>query len=175
MLKYKELKELIEYNPETGEFTSKVKRGYLRPGNRVGSWDEDNQEYTIVIKGKKYPANRLAWILTHGDITEKNMVVHHIDFDKANNRLSNLELITRSQRMKMVKRHNLDDHVVGVYPRNGGWVVQGTAVDGHKVHVGIYAEYQDAVRARYDFEVLSKYPDITNSTAYKYLEERGLI
>lgn len=41
--------------------------------------------------------HRAVWIYYHGAIPEGNYVIHHIDFDKGNNNISNLQLVTKSE------------------------------------------------------------------------------
>ena len=87
------IKELLEYNPLTGEFTWKVTRGPKLAGSSAGQRWVDY--IRIKIDGKSYQAHRIAWLLLTGK-DPGDMIVHHIDCDKQNNRADNLRLITIS-------------------------------------------------------------------------------
>ena len=90
----KRIKELLEYDPLTGEFTWKVSRGPKPAGSTAGQRWVDY--IRIKIDGKSYQAHRLAWLIITGcDPLEK--VVHHKDADKQNNKADNLELATISE------------------------------------------------------------------------------
>lgn len=108
------IRELIDYNPETGEF-------YWKP--RSVSWFKDascrtaehncrlwNERYagcpamTSVdsygyregrIFGMKISASRTAWKIVYGYEPEND--IDHINLDKADNRIANLREATRSQ------------------------------------------------------------------------------
>lgn len=81
------LKELIEYNPETGEFRRKKS---LKP------WKENaapgavhKQGYLVIsVDGKKYKAHRLAWFYVTGEWP--TAFIDHIDRNRLNNTFSNL-------------------------------------------------------------------------------------
>lgn len=93
------------------------------------------KEYCLTINGKKksYLAHRLVY-LTFNKINEnsdtlQNKIINHIDGDKLNNKLENLELITQlenvmkanyetkvNSKIKPVYKYDLNGNLLDVYP-----------------------------------------------------------
>lgn len=96
-LKREELMRLLNYDPETGEFTWKVSRTYnslARAGNIAGIISTRGYK-TILISGRRYYAHRLAWFYVHGKWP--SITIDHINLNKVDNRIVNLREATRSQ------------------------------------------------------------------------------
>ena len=65
-----ELKELLNYNPETGVFAQKVSTSNrVRAGDVAGG--TNNIGYVAIsVQGKLHLAHRLAWLFVHGYLPE---------------------------------------------------------------------------------------------------------
>jgi hypothetical protein len=88
-----ELRELLDYNSETGIFTWKVQRGSRAlVGKEAGCLDTVNGYRSVGIKGVLYSAHRLAWFYVYG--IEPKEFLDHINGIKDDNRLSNLREAT---------------------------------------------------------------------------------
>lgn len=144
------LREVLAYDPETGVFLWKVATSSR---NRVGSVAGviNNVGYRVIcVDGKHYLAHRLAWFYVHG--TWPPHEIDHINRDRADNRLINLRLATKSQ--NMVNGNLRSDNTTG--HKNISWhkgsqkyrvVIQK---DGKQYQVGMFTEIDEAIRARDD-------------------------
>ena len=86
-----ELRKVLGYCPETGEFFWKINvgsHGRIRAGSSAGTLRKSDGRLQIMFRGKFYLAYRLAWLLSHGKWPDN--VIDHIDGDVSNNRMRNL-------------------------------------------------------------------------------------
>ena len=94
MITQAELKELLNYDKNTGIFTWKIStsnRVYV--GKEVSS--KRNTGYiSIGIKNKDYLAHRLAWLYVYGYLPK---YIDHINNIRSDNRIENLREVTRIQ------------------------------------------------------------------------------
>jgi hypothetical protein len=96
MLTYERLRELLDYDPETGAFRWKPTIGNRRSGCIAGS-PHSSGYLSITIDGHNYLAHRLAWLFQTGKWP--NEMIDHVDCSRNNNRFSNLRQADRSQNM----------------------------------------------------------------------------
>jgi len=100
------LKEILEYNPNTGVFTRKDLKNKI-----IGTPDKDGY-LKVVIKFKDYRLHRLAWFLSYGE-WPKNQI-DHINRIKDDNRLCNLREATPSENLANRVLNNNKFNYVGV-------------------------------------------------------------
>src|SRR5437879_5605760 len=95
MLTAERLKELLTYDPETGEFRWKVApNGRVRVGDIAGC--VSSRGYILIgIDGALYRAHRLAFLFMTGAFPEPQ--VDHSNRDKADNRWLKLREANNSQ------------------------------------------------------------------------------
>lgn len=88
------LKELLNYDSETGIFTWAQSRRCVRAGEEAGTISF-NGYVAIKVDGKLYRAHRLAWLWVTG--TLPTCEIDHINRVRADNRILNLREATSSQ------------------------------------------------------------------------------
>lgn len=99
-----ELREIFDYNEDTGVFTRKVRTAKCNQiGDTVGCIN--NRGYCVIrYNTRLYQAHRLAWLYVYGEIpTDKQ--IDHVDTDRSNNKITNLRLCTNAQNLKNTPAH----------------------------------------------------------------------
>lgn len=94
MLTQERLKELLDYDPETGVFIRKIKKGGMPAGSVAGSADACGY-IVISIDGKRHKAHRLAWLWVYGELPKKD--IDHINRIPCDNRIANLREVNKKQ------------------------------------------------------------------------------
>ena len=89
------LREILDYDPETGIFRWRCHRSGVTAGAVAGGVGSTCEYFLIQIDGRKYVAHRLAWLWMTGDWPGSDL--DHIDVDPLNNCWSNLRLATNKQ------------------------------------------------------------------------------
>ena len=90
------LKELLHYDPETGVFTWKVRRGGAALGSVAGTIKRDGYRH-IGLLGRYMLAHRIVWFLMFGVLPKQ---IDHINGNRDDNRASNLRECNAFQNMQ---------------------------------------------------------------------------
>jgi hypothetical protein len=145
MITAERVRELLSYDPSSGEFAWKVSRGTARAGRIAGALDSHGYRQ-ISIDSRLRLAHRLAWLYVHGVWPERE--IDHINGGYDDNRLCNLRLATRNQNQanRPVRRDNLSRLKAVHEYRPGHWRARIT-VNGKRRHIGVFATPDDAHRA----------------------------
>lgn len=139
------LRELLDYDRETGIFTWRQDRSSGRKGRVAGC--AGARGIIIVISGVQYSANRLAWLHVTGEWPAD--LIDHRDLDNSNNRWTNLREATYSQNRANIRPYrNNKSGCKGVhwYKSLGKWVAR-VGKDGKRKHLGYFEVFEDAVSA----------------------------
>ncbi len=137
------LKELLNYDPETGVFTWKVRRGLAEAGP-AGSTKKDGYNY-ICIDGRTMLAHRLAWFYVHGQWPRH--VIDHINGDRTDNRIVNLRDVpyrTNNENQKKPHRSNTSGYLgVSRIQSRGKWQAS-IQLNGRNKNLGRYDTPEEA-------------------------------
>jgi hypothetical protein len=140
------VRELLHYNPETGEFTWLVSRGnqFSKPGMKAGFKDTYGH-LGIEIDGKRYLSHRLAWLYVFGKWPDHQ--IDHINRMRDDNRLENLRDVSGivNANNKGNYRNNTTGFK-GVTIKNGRFVAQITMA-GKCKYLGSFGSAEKASAA----------------------------
>ena len=144
------LRELLNYDPETGRFVWRVLRGAARVGMEAGRVVRDSKiSYLIVrIDCCDYKAHRLAWLYMTGKWPLDQ--IDHKDGKGTNNRFSNLRAATASENMHNSRlRCDNTSGYKGVYynKARGRWM--GRIKVSGKIHYLGYFDTVEEARSAY--------------------------
>jgi len=95
MLTQERLKELLDYDPETGVFVWKVNKGPRAAVGTIAGTVDSYGYIRIQLDKKAYRAHRLVWFYVYGQWSEKEL--DHINRIKTDNRLENLRDVSQSE------------------------------------------------------------------------------
>lgn len=142
------LKELLHYDPETGEFRWLVDRQRARKGEIAGTICPVHGYRYIGIDYDRHRANRLAWLYVTGEWPQDQ--IDHIDNDRSNDAWANLRPATtkQNQENRAVSAASLSG-VKGVLwqPDRRRWIAQITH-KGKSRNLGRFRQMEDAISAR---------------------------
>lgn len=168
------LKELLHYNPATGEFTwlvdkgQRARKGVAINGIRVGGY------MVIRIDNKNYRAHRLAWLYQTGEFPKEE--VDHINGVKSDNCWDNLRDVSRShnqQNQKISLNNTSGFKGVSFIKATGKWRAY-IRVKSKVINLGCcFSTPIEAALARCNFE--NKSPDwIADSIQSNHIRLREL-
>lgn len=124
MLTQAELKEILNYDPETGIFTwNKRITNRINKGHEAGSIHPDGR-VKIGINGKAFRADRLAWLYMTGSVPHRSLI--HKNDDVGDSTWTNLgltEKVKGKKRQKYNMNHYGDDERIVHYDKCNYWEV----------------------------------------------------
>ena len=138
MITYQELKQKIQYNPKNGRLvwlTGPYK------GKIAGSYHDSNKDYlkiTMSYKGKTISllAHRIAFLLYYKRWPKG--VIHHINGDRSDNRIDNLQECNRKNLMhKELRKNRSSNYKYISYSENRKkWKCRIPAPNGDRIFLG---------------------------------------
>ncbi|KPG72888.1 HNH endonuclease signature motif containing protein [Pseudomonas libanensis] len=149
--------EALNYDPETGIFTRKIKTcGRVKIGQVAGFVRSDGYRM-IRVRVKQYLAHRLAWLMVTGSFPENQ--IDHINGIRGDNRWCNLRAVTKQENDRnRAVRCDSASGCIGVrrHTRADGWVARIT-VSGKRINLGYFKDLLSAVAARKSAEAKHGY------------------
>ena len=141
MITQNELRDLLDYYPDTGRFVwARTKQG-IRGGSAAGKLNMYGY-ISIQINLKRYLAHRLAWLYIHGKMPLHE--IDHINGVRHDNRLSNLREATRNQNMANMCSRRTGPK--GASFNKGCWRARITSNGVHRV-IGYFSTESEAHEA----------------------------
>ena len=138
------LREVLDYDPETGVFVWRVRTSNcIKVGSVAGGQRQDGY-FAIGLDGKTYLSHRVAWLWVNGFWPQ--YAIDHIDGDLTNNRISNLRDVDQTINMQNVKRacvNNKTSGLLGTHPSGKKWRAQ-IAVSGKMHYLGTFDTPEEA-------------------------------
>jgi len=143
MITQQELKELVNYDKDTGIFTWKKRTSNrVKVGDAIGNLH--NCGYVeMSVGGKRYLAHRIAWLYMYGYIPQ---LIDHIDGNKQNNKICNLREATYQSNVynsKIRSDNKSGVRCVSWNKKRNSWEVR-LKIDGKLKHYGDYKDLSDA-------------------------------
>lgn len=137
------LKELLNYDPETGYFVWRVNRsGSAKAGSAAGSLNSKGYR-TISVFGREHKAHRLAMLWMNGAWPDGQ--VDHINGRKDDNRWANLRDADGFLNQQNIRKARARNRVgmLGVHQQNGKFVAQIWS-EGRLKYLGRFGAAEDA-------------------------------
>jgi len=146
MITQKQLKEVLDYDSETGVFIWKKSVSNCHAGDIAGCINDTGYR-RIKIDNRRYPAHRLAWLFIHNTFPIGE--IDHIDGNRSNNRIKNLRDVSRRGNQSNRKSHR-DGRLVGVYKHSSlsknPWRAR-IMFGGESIHIGVFPTEEEAHEA----------------------------
>jgi hypothetical protein len=155
------LREVLDYDPATGEFRWKVATSNGVRVGQVAGTTNNHGHTTILVDKVRYYAHRLVWLYVNGKFPDLD--IDHIDRNPANNRLANLREATDSQNQGNSRRprHNKSGFK-GVHWNSSKkkWCA-GINIGDRHVKLGAFATPEEA-HAAYVFAARAHFGEFAN-------------
>lgn len=139
------LRELLSYDPESGEITWVRAKGTRPAGHKAGT--PNNGYLRVQVNRRIYPAHQIAWFLHFGEWPSHP--IDHINGTGTDNRIVNLRLVTPSenQHNRRVSKNNKAGRLGVFYDKAVGRYKAEIAVCGVRHRLGTFSSIEAAGRA----------------------------
>lgn len=157
------VRELLHYDPDTGIFTNRIRRGNNPAGSIVGA-RQRGRYINIELDDRQYSGHRLAWLYVYGEWPTHN--IDHINGDGRDNRFCNLRDVAQALNLQNRRGYG-ETGVKNVYLKHKGaggrWTYYEVAlnVNGKTVYSKLFKTLAEAEAAA--IEARAKYHTHTRS------------
>ncbi len=134
MLTQERVRELFDYDSETGDLIRRVKVANQPAGSVAGSVNAKGH-LNIQVDGKLYAAHRLVFLYHHGWLPQE---IDHENRVKTDNRIGNLRPATSSQNkgnIELLRNNSSGYRGVSRNARSGKWHAQ-IKIHGRQTYLG---------------------------------------
>lgn len=142
MISQDRLKQLLEYDPDSGLFTWKVTNSNRAVAGTECRSINGHGYIQIGVDGRRYEGQRLAWLYMTGEWPDH--LVDHADGCKTNNRWLNLRAADVALNAANIRPRRA---IKGIRPRNGRYQAQ-IGIGGKTVYLGTF-DTAEAAHAAY--------------------------
>lgn len=151
-----EVRELLDYEPDTGIFTWKVSRGRSPVGAPAGT--KHSRGYVVIkINKKDYLAHKLVWLIHTGKMPTSE--IDHINGITSDNRFSNLRDVSHRENLRNTSLHRSNKSGccgVRFLAARGHWIAEITNFNS-AIYLGSFKSMDEAKQARKTAEALLGY------------------
>ena len=135
MISHSRLKELLDYDPNTGTFTRKVSlNSNTKVGDVAGNLTHGYVE--LSVEGVTYRAHNLAWFYMTG--RWPNGLIDHRNLDKSNNSFRNLREAKYQQNSANTARQRNNSLGLKGVTRHGNKFKAAVTVNRKRHHLGVF-------------------------------------
>lgn len=167
------LKELFNYNPDTGQITRiKDRRGSARAGDIAGTYDKYGY-IVVTLQGKMYKAHRLAWLYQTGSWPEGH--IDHLNNIRDDNRWSNLRSVSqRENNLNRKPYHKSVSKYKGVcWLRNNNKWMAALSFKGKRYYLGLFdCEHEAAIAYNEKVKEVAGEHAWINEIDYKFMTKK---
>jgi len=176
---YDYLKEVLDYDPETGIFIWKKNVSIKSMVGKIAGYTSVSGRVKISIKNNLYFAHRLAWFYYYGYMPENG--IDHINRDASDNRITNLREASKACNMhnSKIAKNNISGikgiDIVKYKTKKGTTTIkyQARIVIAKKYYyLGYFNTMYEAAKARYEAEIKFNFIACDfKSSALEYIQQ----
>jgi hypothetical protein len=144
------VKEMFDYNEETGVLTWRRQNGHKKAGALAGSMEKKTGYMRVTLDRRQHTTHRVIWLYVHGKHPEHE--IDHINGNRADNRICNLREATHAQNCQNRRKScGKTSGFIGV-KWNKARKVWSAAVftNGKELYLGAFASAEAAYQAYVD-------------------------
>ncbi|MBJ2270469.1 HNH endonuclease [Pseudomonas sp. MF6772] len=143
------VRELLNYCPETGIFTRKIRTAQRHKASSRADFlvtsGSSPGYHRVSVDSKRYQAHRVAWLYVHGVWPAEQ--IDHINGVRSDNRIANLRVADYTLNMENQRsayRNNRSGLLGAIWDQQSSKWRGQIVVEKKKIHLGSFSTAQDA-------------------------------